>query len=130
MFVHDYNKYNAVTIQDNFSFHFNLLFGTVMSNTCQGLDTLWRRCWLQEHYCHHPGGLPNPDQQEPRDHLTVTQQKKNNTINLPRCHVTSCFLGKNCWNTYPSEPSWTDQLHQLVVAHVAQKVLQTAFAWR
>lgn len=69
-----------------------------------------------------PARAPRP----PDRHTT----KKKNTINLPRCHVTSCFLGKNCWNTDPSEPSWTDQLHQLVVAHVAQKVLQTAFAWR
>lgn len=35
-----------------------------------------------------------------------------------------------CRNTDPSEPGWSDQLHQLVVAHVAQEVLQTAFAWR
>lgn len=44
--------------------------------TLSGLDTLWRRCWLQEHCCRHPGGSPIPDQQEPRDHLTVTQQQK------------------------------------------------------
>lgn len=39
------------------------------------------------------------------------------------------YGSKSC-NTDPSESSWPDQLHQLVVAHVAQKVLQTAFAWR
>lgn len=38
--------------------------------------------------------------------------------------------GIKSWNTNPSESSRSDQLHQLVVAHVAQKVLQTAFAWR
>lgn len=38
--------------------------------------------------------------------------------------------GIKSWNTDPSESSRSDQLHQLVVAHVAQKVLQTAFAWR
>lgn len=40
------------------------------------------------------------------------------------------LYGIKSWNTDPSESSWSDQLHQLVVAHVAQKVLQTAFAWR
>lgn len=36
----------------------------------------------------------------------------------------------DCQNTDPSESSRSDQLHQLVVAHVTQKVLQTAFTWK
>lgn len=31
--------------------------------------------------------------------------------------------------TDPSESSWSDELHELVVAHVPQKVLQTALPW-